>query len=217
MEIMQERFNRIAYLNKLINYYDDVAQFAFKSDGFIKNFITTRSMRGEEKGKQAFDYKHTCKAIFTTNEIPTPTTQASIGFYDRWVIVPLLQRFRGNKNQDVNLIEKLKEECEGIIFYISLFLPYLNERLLIDSNETKELWTKYGSSVTQFYNTLNHAPDIYTQTQELYQLYKSYCETENLNIVSMIVFGKQLGRLGVTVTQRNCSNGRQWVYMGVKI
>jgi putative DNA primase/helicase len=209
LQMLGDRFNQVVYMGKLANIADDIPNAGLHDDSFIKMLITGEKLNGEIKGKQPFNYTNTCKLFSTCNQIPEPVKTVSDGFYRRWIIIPFLKEFRG-KNDDINLVDKLKLEIEGIIFYIMKYLHSIDKLVYFDRDDAKRLWVLYGNPAISF-----HSGCLFTNTPRstkktwVYTCFIKWCDIYNLNTISQREFNDKLSNLGVK-SGKNSSG--EWVY-----
>jgi len=199
LQNLGDRFNKVVYMNKLVNIADDIPHKGLKNDSFIKEMITGKTLPGEIKGKQPFKYLNICKLISSCNQIPAPNERASDGFYRRWIIIPLVQVFDAYlDNEDIDLSEKLEKEVEGIIAYLISFIPSIMDIRKVNRSETKDKWMLYGESVGVFIKKcVNTDTASSIKKQWSYMLYKKWCNLDQLNIISETEFYKMMRNQGV--------------------
>jgi putative DNA primase/helicase len=213
-----DRFNQILFMNNLINYYDDISHEDLATDSYIKTMTGSDHLSGEYKGlNDRITYKNTIHAIFTCNQVPAPLFNVSEAFWDRWVIIPFLQRFRGTERQNPNLTRELQQEAEGIIAYLLTFLPRKTELRRIKNEETRRLWLLYGESVYSFYEQCEKNDDFYVKTTELFNKYQIFCSNLKISQATYDKFGKTMSKLGISKMPHIIANypTPQMCYIGI--
>lgn len=212
LQELGSRFNKAVYMGKLANVADDIPHKALQEDSFFKMLTTNKTISGEIKGKQPFDYYNICHNICTCNEIPTPAFTASDGFYRRWIIIALLESFVDSNEMDLE--ETLYNETEGIITLFIKWIPLINNLRKINVDENKNKWHLYGNSVEQFFiHRIKETPTVFIETNKLYNIYKDWCRVKGLNMASAEWFGKGLSKKGITKQRKKIAEISTPVYV----
>ncbi len=137
------------------------------------------------KNKQPFEYRPTCKLIFASNTLPN-TMDNSNGFYRRLEIIPF-NRIIKDEEQDVDLLDKLKNEIEGIIIWSLQGMHRLidNGYKFTKSNAVKEMLKSYKESQDPVYmffkENLTYKRDNKIDKKELINRYISWLQS---NLIS---------------------------------
>jgi phage/plasmid-associated DNA primase len=208
-------------MNKLLIYHDEIDPDALQSATQFKALTgTLKKITGELKGVQdEVTYDLETKIIYAGNRIPTPKFVPDDAFWDRWIIIPFTQRIRGTAEDNKKFTEeKLFPETEGIIAYLMPYLSRLNELNAITKEEIRHLWYRWGESPFAFYEECNINPNISTESQELFQQYKIYCQWALLPQCTAKRFGMVMAELGISYMQHN--NGYKdiiHVYDGIRM
>jgi len=79
----------------------------------LKAITSSDTITIDRKYKSPIEYKSTTKLVFISNTLPN-TKDNSHGFYRRLIIIPFNNTVN-NDEKDVNLLDKLKGELEGIL------------------------------------------------------------------------------------------------------
>lgn len=216
LNLLGERFNKSKYMNKLLIYHDEIDPDALESATQFKALTgTLKQITGEIKGVQEeVTYGLESKMIYAGNRIPTPKFVPDDAFWDRWIIVPFVQRIRGTADDNKKFTEeRLYPEIEGIIAYLMPYLSRLNELNTITKEEIRHLWYRWGESPFAFYEESLIDPDHSTDTQELFQQYKKYCQWALLPQCTLKRFGQVMAELGISRIQ---ITGGTHIYDGIK-
>lgn len=216
LNLLGERFNKSKYINKLLIYHDEIDPDALESATQFKALTgTLKQITGEIKGVQEeVTYCLESKMIYAGNRIPTPKFVPDDAFWDRWIIIPFLQRIRGTADDNKKFTEeKLYPETVGIIAYLMPYLSRLNELNTITKEEIRHLWYRWGESPFAFYEESLIDPDNSTDTQDLFQQYKKYCQWALLPQCTLKRFGQVLAELGISRIQ---ITGGTHIYDGIK-
>lgn len=132
---------------------------------------------------QPYEYRPTCKMIFASNNLPN-TYDNSHGFYRRLMIIPFNRIFKDNE-QDVNLIDKLIKEREGILMWALEGLHRLieNNHKFTESEALKLAIKSYKESQDPVYmffrENMNEERDNRINRKEILEKYVFWA-TQNL-------------------------------------
>ena len=83
----------------LANVCADLDASAMQSTSEFKKIVGGDPIHAERKHRDAFVFTPYARLLFSTNE-PPPTPDVSRAFFDRWIVLPFLQRFRGTAAED---------------------------------------------------------------------------------------------------------------------
>ena len=206
LQFLGNQFNTSCYMGMLANIADDIPKTGLKDVSFFKMLAGSARLPGEIKGSQPFKYKNTCKSFNTCNMIPEAPEDATDGFWRKWEIIPLTQRFDDDLgNRDFNLFDKIEteEEIQGILSYIMSYLPRLPELSPYHVEENQTKWKQYGDSASVFhYQCLSVPTRSWITPSKLYSLYKKWCDHYSLVLLSKEVLGKRLAKFGVSKSKR---------------
>lgn len=141
----------------------------------LKAITSGDIMTIDVKYAQPYDYRPTCKMIFATNNLPN-TCDNSHGFYRRLIIIPFNRVFKEHE-QDVNLIDKLIEEREGILMWSLEGLHRLieNNYKFTESEIVKSVIRSYKDSQDPVYmffrENMNEERDNRIKRKEILERY----------------------------------------------
>lgn len=97
MELLKERFESSRFYKKLVLFIGEIDKDIFKKTSIIKRICGEDLMRIEFKGKNGFDAHIPAKPFICCNKLPE-TTDKSMGFYRRWLIIDFLHKFEKQQN-----------------------------------------------------------------------------------------------------------------------
>lgn len=166
--------------------------------------------------KESFDFSPQFKLWLASNSLPT-VTDLSLGFWRRLQIIPLLEKFIGEK-ADLHLVDKLKSELSGILNWaINGFEQYAKKGL----NPPKKVINavdEYKSDsdiVSKFVaECVIENKDNVVTAKYLYQCFaKWYDENYSGKPISQIMFGKRMGTIG----HKSEKIGGVKKYIGIKV
>jgi putative DNA primase/helicase len=101
---------------RLLNIYPDISAAELSSSSRFRAITGGDSIQAEHKFRDAFSFRPYCRLAFSANKFPAIRDPTS-ALFDRWIVVPWVVRFRGTKQEDKELMEKLTrpEELSGIL------------------------------------------------------------------------------------------------------
>lgn len=95
--LMISRFESSRLYKKLVVFIGEVDKGLFKKTSILKRLSGEDMMRIEKKGKDGFNARLYSKPLLATNKLPE-STDTSIGFFRRWLIVDFLNTFEKQSN-----------------------------------------------------------------------------------------------------------------------
>jgi P4 family phage/plasmid primase-like protien len=202
--LIDNRFAPANLRNKLANIFPDIPSITLKNTGIFKALTGEDKIDVDRKFKDFIPLHNYAKLIFSTNRLPI-TKDLSPAFFDRWILVEFPNKFpRVISNEE--FIEKNfpKEEIEKIIVYsiLAVYLVLKRGKFSITGMDLKEAWLRLSNSVYAFIKDMlkegilleNAAGKI--KANELYNMYLSYCEENDLEAFNRRKFYEQLQDLG---------------------
>ena len=180
-QLDDDRFATADTYGRLANIFADLDARAPQSSSAFKLITGGDTIRGERKHRPPFTFKPTARLLFSANQAP-PTTDSSNAFFDRWVILPYRNVFRGTSAEDTHLIDKLTTpgELSGLLNHALAVLPELRRRRRFSYSESSEQaaaeFRVNSDSVTGFlHERCTIAPGQRIARAELYTTYKEWC------------------------------------------
>ena len=220
-ELTENRFASSSLYGKLANLSADLPATAVKKTGLFKLLTGGDTITAEKKFKDHFEFLPTAKLIFSANRLPM-TSDNTIAFFRRWILVNFPNRFEGEK-RDPNILERLttSQELSG---FFNLVLEHL-KRLLTRrdfsnskiAEEIKEDYERKSNPVLAFvYDMLAVDPEGYLTKDETYSAFVSYCKDNKLPVVSKGRFGSLLPRyIPAKTTRKTIGTERPRCWEGI--
>jgi phage/plasmid-associated DNA primase len=116
--LSKNRFETLKLYKKLVCLMGETNLVELNNTSIIKKLTGQDLIGFEIKNKEAFDSVNYAKIIIATNSLPT-SSDKTIGFYRRWMIIDFPNAFTEKKNilQDIPEIEynNLANKCIGIL------------------------------------------------------------------------------------------------------
>jgi putative DNA primase/helicase len=184
-KIDDNRFASSDLYGVLANVCADLDATAMTSTSEFKKIVGGDPIHAERKHRDAFTFTPYARLVFSTNE-PPPSSDVSQAFFDRWIILPFEQRFRGTEAEDKNLILKLTtpSELSGLLNLALTGLGRLRENGgFTTSAATQEAGKQFRISVDSaaayIHEAVEIGPDYRTKMADLFSSYCAWCATNN--------------------------------------
>ncbi|MBN0919445.1 phage/plasmid primase, P4 family [[Mycoplasma] gypis] len=189
LEDFDKRFSTSLLLDKLVNLGADISTEHIKDPSMLKKLVTGDTVMAEFKGKNSFTFKNKAKLIFATNKLPT-TQEKSDGYFRRFIIVPFVVRFEGDKDNK-NILDDLKTpDNMNALFHLALegLKRLKHNNTFSNSESVKNLLQNYkeqNSNVISFFQNGPINGFITTEDgrflsgraiKSVYSDYKIFCE-----------------------------------------
>ncbi|WP_024621579.1 DNA primase family protein [Metaclostridioides mangenotii] len=137
-----------------------------------------------QKYKEPFEYKPTSKLVFISNTLPN-TPDNSHGFYRRLKIIPF-ENMISDEQKDVNLLDKLRKEREGILKWAIDGMHRLikNNYIFSESKAINKITKEYKSSQDPvrmyFSENIQYDKGGKIQKKELIDDYRDWCNVNSV-------------------------------------
>lgn len=116
-DINKSRFSLHSMVGSKLNIVNELENGVTLSDivnANLKSIITGERIRVEPKGKDLYSHLFSTKIFMATNELPSVKKIPDYSIKRRLLLLPFNATFAGD-NRDPNILEKLKQETEGVI------------------------------------------------------------------------------------------------------
>lgn len=206
-----DRFTTSMMFGKLANIGDDIGDDFLQGSqvSIFKKVVTGNRIKAERKGQDPFEFNPFIKLLFSANDIPRMKDKTG-AVLRRLVIIPFNATFTKDDPEYNPYIKYDLIQQESIEYLIQLGIQGL-KRILENQGFTK---SEQVQQQLDDYETENNpivafiaevgADAIENQlTSDVFKRYQIFCNDNNMNPMSNIVFSKQINkRLGFTVVQR---------------
>jgi putative DNA primase/helicase len=194
-DFSENRFAKARLHRKLANVCGDLDARAMRFTGEIKQLLGGDPINAEHKGRDGFEFWSIALQIYACNEIPT-SRDHSLGLFDRFAIIHMLQRIRGTKTQEqkAKLVARLLKDgaLSGLLNKVVAELRSLYKQgSLYQSPSVIEAVQQYKTrtdSVRSFVDEYcrisglidakKGLPALHVDRRLLYQSYTKFCEDE---------------------------------------
>jgi len=200
------RFIAAQLYRKLANIYADLPQGALKETGVFKVLTGEDYITADRKFRDPVTFRNYAKMIFSANELPE-VKDMSYAFWRRWIVIEFPNKFP----EDPTFFDRTftEEEIERIII-VALYAfrnVYIRRRFSFEETpeDYKRIWLRNVNSVYAFMEDLLAGkipgcraelnPEGAVEKTKLYDLYRQYCNIEELIPVEQRKFTAELKRL----------------------
>ena len=172
----------------------------------------------EYKGKNPFEEKNYAKILIATNNLPT-TTDKTIGFYRRWMIIDFPNQFSEAKD----ILSDIPQEEYNILALkcCNILKEVLKQRSFTNEGTVEQRTKKYEdhSNPLEKFMKENIEEDVDGQIWkwEFQERMNQWCKENRFREISDVIIGKKMKELNIG--QRLISNieGKQWrAWLGIK-
>jgi len=175
----------------------------------------------EYKNKDPFEEINYAKIIIATNNLPT-TTDKTIGFYRRWMIIDFPNQF--SEKKDI-LSEIPEEEYKALAVKCSFILrDLLTDRKFTNEGSIEDRMKAYedkSNPLEKFMReNINESHDGYIWKWEFSKKLNEFCKENRFREISDISIGKKMKELGITQAHKSAEiygENKQWrAWIGLK-
>ena len=218
------RFAPSRLIGKLANSFADIDSAYLETSRMIKSLTGNDDVIAEFKGRDVFEFKSFAKLVFSANKLPS-FKDNSEGLFDRWIILPFPNRFRGSKNQNLNLLDSILtgEELSGLLNYAIEALTLLLDRGYFTISEPMQAeidkWKNQTDNVKIFIDEHCIIDDTKaTEKKALYNRYKSWCIDSEYKPLKLTNFYDRMTVHGYEPKQGNSKSlGRKHYFFGIEV
>ena len=200
---------------KLANIGDDIGDEFMQGSAvsIFKKIVTGNRVKAEQKGKNPFEFNPYVKLLFSANDMPRMRDKTG-AVLRRLVMIPFNATFtKEDPDYDPFIKYKLIKE-DSIEYLIKVGIEGL-KRVLInnaftESSKVKSAITEYeeeNNPIIAFINEVGSDAIINQPTNDVYLRYSVFCSQNQLQVLSKIVFSKQINKRLNTVTMSRRING----------
>lgn len=196
-QALNERFKTAELFGKLANIFADLPTKNIDDNGIFKALVGEDYLTVEKKNKNPFSFQSKARLLFSCNTIPRNLGDKSEGFYRRLILI----RFDHAVPEDIkdpNLLEKLRNEADGIFLFALEGLRRLignNYKFSVTERNIRELdqYREESDNVLSFVGECCELGEGFDYgSTELYNAYKGFCDDSGVKPYSQKNFVKQL-------------------------
>jgi putative DNA primase/helicase len=216
------RFDKAELFGKKANICDELSPQDMTHTNQFKGLTGSSQLKAENKFKNPFVFTSETKLIFATNQTPKAPNSNDDAFFERWLIIRMLNQFKG-PNADPHLFDKLttSPELSGILNWALDGRDRLIKRgMFIDYPSLDEVKAEFGwvDSVALFVNDkVIRDPSATIPKQTIYAYYTGYCGTRRFGAIGYQEFCKRIGQLQGVTTARLGGTPRVEAFRGIRL
>ena len=201
-KLSKDKFSRADQEGKLLMVDDDINIKALEDTSVLKTIVTLESKYDlERKNQQSYQGNLYVRVLALGNGALASLYDKSDGFYRRQLVLQVKPKSE-DREDDRNLIDKLKEESEGIMQWCleglhrlmdNGFAFTVSERMKTNIEEMK----KNDNNIIEFYESTGYIrfeEGTHALSRDLYSAYQKWCADNLENPFSQRTFTSQLKR-----------------------
>lgn len=217
LESFSEKHDLVATLGKLVNITSEVGDLDKVGEGLLKQFTGEDLMHFNPKYREPFSAKPTARLILATNVRP-PFTDRSDGLWRRLIVLPFPVRI-SEAERNRHLTEELATELSGIFNWAVWGAWNLHKQGKFiepaSSRMARETFQRETNPARLFLEeNYEVRPNGDVGKDELYRLYRHYCDTHGHKPLNANNFSKEVVRVfpsaGVTRPRREGSRSHRY-------
>jgi len=201
--LLNSRFEITRLYKKLICQMGETNFTEISKTSILKKLTGDDLIGYEYKNKTPFEAKNYSKILISTNNLPT-TSDKTIGFYRRWLIVDFPNQFSEKKNilDDIPEVEynNLALKSIGILKELLEVKEFYNEGSIEDRTKRYE---DHSDPIEKFLKEFT-CEDVYGHIWkfEFEKKLNEWCKENRFRILSEETIGRKMKLKGVSQTQR---------------
>ena len=196
--LLTSRFEVTRLHKKLVCQMGETDFSEMSKTSIIKKLTGGDLIGFEYKNKNPFEEHNYAKILISTNNLPT-TTDKTIGFYRRWLIIDFPNRF--SEKKDI-LADIPKEEYESLALKsIVILKDLLTKREFTNEGSIEDRMEKYEAKsdfLQKFLNEFTEPKiDAYISKSEFYKKFIDWCVQERHRKMAENTLGKMMKKYGI--------------------
>lgn len=221
--LISSRFEITRLHKKLICQMGETNFNEMSKTSVIKKLTGDDLIGFEYKNKTPFEDKNYAKIIIATNNLPT-TTDKTLGFYRRWLIIDFPNIF--SEQKDI-LLDIPQEEYESLALKCTKILnDLLKNRRFTNEGSIEERMERYESKSDFLQKFLDEFimldPNENITCSDFYNKFKDWCIENRHRQMAQNTLGKKMKEKGMDHTRKYASwlydgkGGQIWIWGGIK-
>lgn len=219
---LEKDFNTTQLLDKAMAINSDIDDKYLQGTGVLKQIIAGDPISAEYKYGKRFDFRPTCKLLFSANSLPKASDK-SFGWYSRLKIVYFPRQFTPNQQYYQDMVELMgSEEGRSVMLYWAVEgLKRLNRQghftESVSMQRELENYRRDNDNVLAFAkeallpSSVEGGYKTAIITSVLYSMYKHWCDLQGTKCTTSREFVKRLKIIGYTMkTMRWRSCDGRW-------
>ena len=221
-QALNERFKTAELFGKLANIFADLPTKNIDDNGIFKALVGEDYLTVEKKNRDPFSFQSTARLLFSCNNIPRNYGDRSEGFYRRLIIIRFDHAVPDEK-KDVDLLDKLRTEADGIFLFALEGLKRLmhNHYRFSETAANRKELQQYREESDSVLSVLKDCcvpgEQAVVGSTELFNAYKTYCDESGMKPCAQNKFIQQI-LSACPGTQRSVDKvGRKRVLQGLRL
>jgi P4 family phage/plasmid primase-like protien len=205
--LLSGRFEGAKLYKKLVCLMGETNFSTIKKTEFLKGITGEDTVRGENKGKNPFDFENYAKLIIATNSLPM-TQDKTEGYYRRWKIIEFLKKFLKEKDVLKKIpdeeYENLCSQCLQIVKRLWKNRIFINDG---DFEQRKKVYEEKSNPLMLFMKK-NYVKDLNGDVvfSEFYEDLLSFLVTNGYRELSSRTISTQLKEEGFEIKKTTKNN-----------
>jgi len=218
-QLTSERFGPAELYGKWANIRNDIPKSTVENTGMFKELVAGDPMKAERKNKDPFFFNPSAKHLFSANQLPEMEVDDE-AFFRRILLVPFPETIPEG-DRDKHLDDKLQDELPGVLNWAIEGLQRLlgNGGFTADRSpaRTRETWSKWGDSVSRFYDAAVTSGDDDVSKAKLFAAYIEYCRQESIPSDTQHAMTRQLKQEGLEDGRAYVDGERKRVFHNIAL
>lgn len=223
----QDRFAVARLYGKLANICTDLPSERLTDSAIFKALTGGDRITGELKYQNSFEFTPFARLLFSANHLP-PGRDASRAYFDRWLIIPFENRFRGTRREiarqvlDARLSSSV--ELSGALNRALPALRRIRQEWRFSEKPTTQGQVERFEQASDPYalwleSQTVCSPSALVSQERLYSAYTMARLAINQPVITRQMFGRKLKqwRPELQEAQRVLEGRKQWVYLGIAL
>jgi putative DNA primase/helicase len=223
--IESDRFSAARLVGKLANICADLPSEHLAGTSTFKGLTGGDSMPAENKFHDSFVFEPFARLIFSANS-PPRSKDASQGFFDRWLVVPFPNSFRGESYEigrgELDASLSTPAELSGLLSKaMGAWRTLRSAGRLPEPESVKAAWREFHAMTDPLAVWLDRHtvddPDSFVPTQVIRAAYGAECERAGRPALTKSAWGIAIRqhRPDIEAKQRTVNGRVQWCYLGL--
>lgn len=221
--LLSSRFEVTRLHKKLVCQMGETNFNEIKKTSILKKLSGGDLIGFEYKNKNPFEEHNYAKIIIATNNLPT-TTDKTIGFYRRWLIIEFPNQFSEKKDilDDIpeEEYESLALKCTGILKDLLKVREFYNEGTI---EIRKQRYEEKSDFLQKFLDefTIKDSQSFITKS-DFYKKFVEWCKETNNRILAENSVGRKMKDKDIETSKKyfdwlyDGRGGQLWVWEGIK-
>ncbi len=210
--LLRSRFETSKLHKKLVCEVGETNFNEMSKTSMLKKLSAGDNIGIEYKNKDGFDEENYAKIIIATNNLPT-TTDKTIGFYRRWLIIDFPNKFSEKKDIIATIpgseFEALGNKCVIILKDLLKKREFTNEGTIEERMKRYEARSNFLDDFIKEFVCLEN-PNDYITKAEFKKRFDEWCKERGHRFIAENNLGIEMKKLGIVASRKHFD----WAYGG---